>query len=215
MKRIHKSDEPTSFIRWKRRHPNAKWRNFQGSIKFQLKEALIAEQGHICCYCNKRIKLHISHIEHLQPRSKSRGLAFNYYNLLASCSGELDRNRNVLYWHCGHAKGNDELPISPKDVDCENYFGFDEFGEIFPHPELSGDDWSLAQYTINLLELNCAPLVRRRRESIDALDFDDEDYSDADLQKLIKVYQKRYENMFEPFCTAIVYVLKSRLMVKT
>ena len=43
----------------------------QNPEKRELHEALIQEQGDICCYCGMRITRESSHIEHLKPQSST------------------------------------------------------------------------------------------------------------------------------------------------
>ncbi len=209
MKFIKKSEEPEWFKNWKKHHSKDKWDDFRGN-KNRLKKTLLEEQGYICCYCQKRVELFSSHIEHLKPQSKHPNEIFNYKNLLASCYGELDNGSKPIFKHCGHAKDDEELPVSPRDIDCENYFVFDKLGEIFPNQSLEDIDIAFASKAIILLELNCRYLVRRRKILIDELGLDEFDYSKDELGKLIATFNIRdKEDRFEPFCSAIVYVLKA------
>jgi uncharacterized protein (TIGR02646 family) len=90
MKFIRKQEEPANFTTWKQQasaewQPN--WDNFQKPEKVEVHEALLTEQGHICCYCGQRIARAESHIEHFRPRTSFPELTLNYNNLLASCHG--------------------------------------------------------------------------------------------------------------------------------
>lgn len=55
--------------------------------KRSLQQALLKEQGYICCYCGKRITEDNVVIEHFFPKTENRDCTFNYYNLHASCEG--------------------------------------------------------------------------------------------------------------------------------
>ncbi|MEM6699273.1 MAG: retron system putative HNH endonuclease [Bacteroidota bacterium] len=56
--------------------------------KKRLKEALVKEQGFICCYCGRRIFVdHNTHIEHLLPKHAYKNKTYDYKNLFASCQG--------------------------------------------------------------------------------------------------------------------------------
>lgn len=122
MKRIYKNDEPQEILQWK-----SKFKNKNGRVprysdlnevenlphKIFLKNSLISEQGHICCYCCKPIDTKNSHIEHIRPKERNeyRAISLEYENLLASCQGYHDREEN-----CGHSKDNafnEELFVSP------------------------------------------------------------------------------------------------------
>lgn len=112
MKRIYKNDEPQEILQWK-----SKFKNKNGRVprysdlnevenlphKILLKNSLLSEQGHICCYCCKPIRTDNSHIEHIRPKERDeyRAISLEYENLLASCQGYHDREEN-----CGHSKDN-------------------------------------------------------------------------------------------------------------
>lgn len=54
--------------------------------KNNLKEALLKEQGYICCYCGQELENGIpTAIEHFRPKSVYKNLIFDYNNLMASC----------------------------------------------------------------------------------------------------------------------------------
>ncbi len=50
--------------------------------KNDLKQALLTEQGYICCYCLRRIEIGSIRIEHWLPTSKFNVFETNYNNLL-------------------------------------------------------------------------------------------------------------------------------------
>ena len=123
MKTIYKNDEPQEILQWK-----SKFKNKNGRVprysdlnevenlphKILLKNSLLSEQGHICCYCCKPIDTKNSHIEHIRPKERDeyRAISLEYENLLASCQGYHDREEN-----CGHSKDNafnEELFVSPE-----------------------------------------------------------------------------------------------------
>jgi uncharacterized protein (TIGR02646 family) len=113
MKRIHKRPEPTELTEWKREWagPDTSWSDLPGDVTQALRESLFNEQGHICCYCGRRIVPNDSHIEHLVPRSPETGdptLTFVYENLLASCQANLMSGDPI---HCGMKKGNWYDPV--------------------------------------------------------------------------------------------------------
>lgn len=68
MKTIYKNDEPQEILQWKRKFKNKNGRvprysdlNEDKNLlhKIFLKNSLISEQGHICCYCCKPIKQYV------------------------------------------------------------------------------------------------------------------------------------------------------------
>lgn len=102
MKYIKKGDSPAKFEQWKidfkdRTGREPVYLDLKGSIKRDLKETLLKEQGYICCYCMCRIAAYDSHIEHFIARSEAKDRPYSvvvqdaelgYENLLLSCEGE-------------------------------------------------------------------------------------------------------------------------------
>ena len=52
---IQKGSEPTVFKRWKKKHPRATYKNLSGKPLLALRNALLQEQGFVCCFCGKAI----------------------------------------------------------------------------------------------------------------------------------------------------------------
>ena len=119
MKRIVKDEEPEQFADWKARDKMAhrpRWNRAPQPVRQVVHESLLNEQGAICCYCERRVTMDDSHVEHFRPREIHNQL--DYTNLLCSCvrEGVAGEPR-----HCGHAKGNwfdENLLVSPLAPDC-------------------------------------------------------------------------------------------------
>ena len=59
MKHVVKESEPRLFAEWKgcaNENWRPSWENLGGEPKKALKDSLIAEQGSICCYCERRLE---------------------------------------------------------------------------------------------------------------------------------------------------------------
>ena len=170
MKTIYKNDEPQEILQWK-----SKFKNKNGRVprysdlnevenlphKIFLKNSLISEQGHICCYCCKPIDTKNSHIEHIRPKERNeyRAISLEYENLLASCQGYHDREEN-----CGHSKDNafnEELFVSPLEENCESLFEFSDRGKI---KAVDGNE--RAGYTIELLNLDTTVKCSKNRSYV-------------------------------------------------
>jgi uncharacterized protein (TIGR02646 family) len=91
MKCVAKRMSPQSFEDWKLL-ANSEWQprysNLQTPQKQALHEALLSEQGWVCCYCGRPVGLRDSHIEHFHPQERHVDLALSYDNLHASCIRE-------------------------------------------------------------------------------------------------------------------------------
>ena len=191
MKCVKKQLEPTTFIEWKAQE-NEEWQpsyaTLQNPEKRSLHEALLTEQGHVCCYCGRAISLASSHIEHFQPQELREDLALEYENLHTSCIREVAPGAPL---HCGHAKGSElteNLIISPMDADCEGRFLYSsQDGAIYPTDK---EDVS-ATYMIRLLKLDVSFLQVRRAEALKNVFDNDfvESATDEELTQLARAYR--------------------------
>ena len=219
MKRIYKNDEPQEILQWK-----SKFKNKNGRVprysdlnevenlphKIFLKNSLISEQGHICCYCCKPIDTKNSHIEHIRPKERNeyRAISLEYENLLASCQGYHDREEN-----CGHSKDNafnEELFVSPLEENCESLFEFSNRGKI---KAVDGNE--RAGYTIERLNLDTEQLNAARTEAMWVSGAMDE-LTEDECRRLLDKFQSVDERgRYAGFSDAIVYQLKKQLAYLT
>lgn len=199
MKQIVKGSEPVDFSHWKARdrmkhRPN--WRRVRPPIKRQIHEALLKEQGFLCCYCEVRVTIYGRHVEHFRPRENYPGLALDYANLHCSCQRELSPGEPR---RCGYRKGSwfdEDLLVSPLTSDCEVRFRFTANGDIFPRTAQDAG----ASATIQKLGLNIYKLRALRASVVDAL----LDESPANINRLL---ESRADGKFVPFYTTIKQVL--------
>ncbi len=153
MKYIKKTQIPQFFIDTTSRLNN--WSEYQGLDKRILKSYILEnEQNNLCGYCESKVTLNGSHIEHIKPKSLDiNSLTFDYYNLIVSCNGSCNNNYNQSET-CGHIKGeeyNENLFLNPTTQKIiRQYFKYENSGKI----DSSGLDEIKALYTINLLKLN-------------------------------------------------------------
>ena len=209
MKYIQKGEAPRSLEEYKATE-GASFKDLDKnhtSIKREIKNSLIAEQGGICCYCGTRIDRTNSVIEHFKPQDENLfpELQLEYSNLLASCSGgQIDRQTNRRFPLCCDAnKKNRVIEVSPTDPDCESCFEYDEDGNIYgTTPE--------AHYAIQILNLNNEVQKNRRRAAIEL-------YINlpkgTDWQEEIHHLSVRDENgLYRPYCFAAIYYIKNFLL---
>lgn len=211
MRYINKSEEPENFTAWKKLANDdwkPSWEGFSKPEKIDVHNALLQEQGFICCYCGMRINREASHIEHLLPRAIYPELALDYNNLLASCQGESEESPQLPV-HCGHKKGKwyqGHLMVSPLQANCSDFFKYNGDGEILSKEDLGKQ--IAAETTIDKLGLNIPKLTAMRREAIDAILLDIEELTDAEIQQLAVGYAQPDANGgYTPFCFAIAYIL--------
>ncbi len=211
MKYIKKGEEPESFKTWKqiaRTTPNWGYTYLQNPEKRELHEALLREQGYICCYCGMRITRESSHIEHLIPQSTpDPELSVDYTNLLASCQREREPKKPI---HCGVAKDNwydENFMVSPLNPNCTDFFIYTNDGQILETE--TPDKKAAAIQTIERLRLDISKLNNMRKEVIKNLLVDIDELTDEEKQKLIQGFEQPNANgQYQEFCGAIAFILK-------
>ena len=212
MKEIRKGPEPPELTQWNLDCGGApaEWDERPPNVGEALKNALLAEQGHICCYCGRRIVPGDYHIEHQVPRHGPMGdvsLTFAYRNLFASCQANLGRRDPR---HCGTAKGDwydAKLFVSPLDPGCEGRFIYDVDGKVRgADPADEG-----AKETIAHLDLDGARLRALRNKAIEALvDGLDPDLEPEERRVLLADYAARdAQGRFQSFCFVLAAALRS------
>lgn len=179
MKRVEKREAPEAFEQWKAQASDdwqPSYPSLQNPQKAQLHQALLSEQGGVCCYCGRRIERADSHIEHFRPQEQYPDHALDYENLYASCIRETSPGMPL---HCGHAKGStfdEALAISPADHDCDQQFRYALDGQVIPESES-------AVYMRALLKLDIEFLKDRRAAVLQGV-FDNEFLVTATAEEL-------------------------------
>lgn len=204
MKRIVKQGEPPSFTDWKSL-ANPDWQptydDLSGDEKREVKAALMDEQGHICCYCERRLIDSDSHIEHFQPQSDPAVDPLDFDNLLCSCQNQIKKGEPR---HCGNLKDqwfDPVLLVSPLDPDCEARFAHTGDGRIKP---ASGCDPGAVE-TIQRLGLDLPKLNALREKAIEP--FLDDQISEKDMRMFVSGYLKRdAQGRYGEFWTTISYL---------
>lgn len=195
MKYINKGEEPTEFTEWKgRTNHRRSYKNLGNPTKSIVKQALMEEQGYICCYCEQALIETDSHIEHFIPQTRDPEKDIEFSNMLCSCQNQVRRGEPR---HCGNLKADQELAISPLDENCEQYFKYTYDGYIEPVDEK-------ARTTIETLGLNIDKLNALRKEVIEA--FIDDNLTEDELIKFVSEYLKKVDGKYQPFYTTIKFL---------
>jgi uncharacterized protein (TIGR02646 family) len=159
MKFIEKKSEPESLARYRREA----YANYDGfDQKDELRQALVDEQGYLCCYCLSRIEANAQRmkIEHWKPQSVDSARALEYRNLLGACKGGDGDPRDLQ--HCDTSKGDRTLEIDPTDRACEQRVRYNvASGEMYSDDAVVQNDIDV------ILRLNLKRLVRNRRQVLD------------------------------------------------
>jgi len=195
VKYIVKSTEPESFTTWKNSGDKV-YSDLRNPVKSELKNALLLDQGHICCYCESKIRSNNSHIEHLDPQCNNNGNDLDFNNLLCSCQKQLSIGEPR---HCGNSKANDNIDIHPLQNDCETKFKYTADGYI------EGID-NDAQETIETLQLNIENLNNLRANAIEPFLIDS--ISEEERQTFVQDYLQVNNGHFNEFYTTIKYLFE-------
>ncbi|MDQ7047858.1 MAG: retron system putative HNH endonuclease [Sulfurovum sp.] len=165
MRYVQKKSTPSFFERDTRKL--SYWIKYTPSKKRFLKEYILEnEQYYLCIYCESKVNMDSSHIEHIEPKSLDiKSLTFDYANLSVSCNGTCFNVSNGNSRHnCGHIKKNTydkQRFLHPCEIiDLEEYFkyDFDDF-KIYTTEKNS----KKSEYMIKLLNLNSGRLIIARR----------------------------------------------------
>ncbi len=155
----------------------SQWNSF--AHKQKIKDALLNEQYTLCCYSEVRADEEGlgCHIEHVENKSQNPARTFDYTNLAASALQAEDLHTFKLRGEDafgGHAVGKQQGVdmarfVSCHQPDCRSFFAYLSDGRIVPAADLDNIDNDRAQYTIDLLNLNCPFLQVRRKKWWDEL----------------------------------------------
>ena len=172
-----------------------RWRRVPTEVKTDVHGALVGEQRGICCYCEGRVAVDDSHVEHFRPRERFEALQLDYANLLASCGRDQAAG---MPRHCGHRKGSwfvEGRLVSPLSPNCEDRFRFTANGHVLP---VEGDDAAVT--TIARLGLDLPKLNALRAAAVEAL----YDLPPSEVRRLLAA---EVDGNFVPYYSTIKQVL--------
>lgn len=217
MKHIIKDVEPDVLTGYKLNSTNPSYINFckKSQRKLNLNDALLDEQGYLCCYCMGEINSENMQIEHWKPQSKYPKLDLDYNNLFACCEGNKHnpkRKKGSKNIHCDSKKSSLELTINPLNKDCETEISY--FGDGTINAKNSVYNKDINDY----LNLNYENLKRNRKSAwIKVLsNLTKNRVKNNEINKLINVFsEKNKDGKYHPYCQIIVFFLKKRQVAGT
>ena len=163
MRAITKAPEPLS-LTGHRAAAHSDFDNYQA--KDDLRQALVAEQGGLCCYCMGRIRPEPASmkIEHWRCQAHYADEQLTYRNLLGACLG--GEGQPIGHQHCDTRKGDRDLRWNPADPShrIETRVRYEPNGSI----RAPGDADFDAQIE-DVLNLNLPVLKSNRRSVLDAV----------------------------------------------
>ena len=171
MKFITKRKEPLRLRAWRRLTKTFADASFDTHQfpKDEVKRSLVDEQGGLCAYTMIRIDISNSHIEHLKPRTISKGEGklhetTDYAGNLVACypnTGLAETSACPFGADFRKSNWDSQLFVTPLDGTCENRFRFNTDGKVSVAESDSGARW-----TSETLNLNEPSLVELRRSEI-------------------------------------------------
>jgi uncharacterized protein (TIGR02646 family) len=196
--------------------PNFGFDSLPGSVKNDIKNSLLAEQGYICAYTGLRISDSRSHIEHLIPQRTCRAqgnlaLTVDYSNVVACYPGNGNVNPGFGAIEKDGWPDVTEVPqfLKPTDPSSEKRITYTSTGNAMPAPHDSA-----ASCTVEKLKLNHKSLVTRRKEAIQGIftELKGKTCNRGFLEKRIRSLNTAINGKYEEFSFAKKSYLEKKLM---
>ena len=159
---IEKQSEPAALTGY-RQQLAASYAGLPQTIKDDVLESLLAEQGCICAYCMKRISKSKMTIEHYISQTADQSKALDYQNMLGVCLG--NRGRRLKEQTCDARRGESVLSVDPLNAAKIRQIKYRSDGTIY------SDDPDIDSNLNEDLNLNCdvleVSLKRNRKAALD------------------------------------------------
>ncbi len=224
MKQINKIAEPPSLIEHRANQP-AYYEGLILQAKEDLRQNLLSEQGHICCYCLKRIPEKVEKdgrvsydmkVEHYQCQYNFPLLQLTYTNLFGACTGNEGKPKKLQT--CDTRKGIEPITINllANAPICETLFKYNAEGEI----SSVNDDETINLQLNDILNLNMQTLKDGRRqvylEVQKRVEAESKQIGTGQLKlKYFKAEKQKWlnrsDNKYKPFCMVAIYYLTKKI----
>ena len=188
----------------------------------EVKQFLINEQNSLCAYCQQKIDIDNSSIEHVTPKEHNKELSTSYLNLVAVCNKNQVKDPLTGKFHCDRERGSNLIPpvifySNTKSVANKTniYFTVYSSGEITAKPGLEINIRNQIEAFINILNLNHSILKANiakdaLRGIIDAY----RSLPDKSPQKSTfwrKQYNRILNNQYHPFREYLLVFIGSKI----
>lgn len=204
MRTIQKGREPSSLTRH-RQQPHADYDNYVD--KDALRQALVAEQHGVCCYCQSRIKATPNgmKIEHWQCQADHPERQLDFSNLLGACTG--GQGRPEREQHCDTRKGNGGLCFSV----CDPTHPIERKIRFLGDGTIRSDDATVNEEINTVLNLNLPRLVNNRKGVLVAFQSCLERGASLDPARELPKWDGSQPGDLPEFSQVVVYWLQKRL----
>jgi len=166
--------EPNDWNTWFTVPPNRRTYDYRrdSSSLTQLRSAkqyLIDEQNSLCAYCQQKIDINNSSIEHVTPKEHNKELSTSYFNLVAVCNKSQVKDSSTGKFHCDKVRGSELIPPIIFYSNSESnphrlnslFRGYSS-GEIIAKPNLPLSIKNQVEAFIDTLNLNHSILKEKR-----------------------------------------------------
>lgn len=159
MRTIQKGLEPDTLTQH-RQQPHADYDNY--AHKAALRQALVAEQRGLCCYCQSRIRATPEgmKIEHWQCQADHPGRQLDFRNLHGVCKG--NEGQPIDWQHRDTRKGNRDLCFSV----CDPAHPIERKIRFLGDGEITSDDEAVRMAINEVLNLNWSRLKENRKSAL-------------------------------------------------
>jgi len=209
---IKKGREPPSL----REHRNSGGRYETYTRTDDVRDALLRDQGHICCYCMRRIALRSMKIEHWASQSEHADSTVDWTNLLGACPGGAGEPRAKQ--HCDTYRGKTPLTVNPLDrsQQCERLIRYLSNGEM------RSQDRAIQRDIHETLNLNNEQLQRNRGAVLSALldrlkrvEPRPGPWPSDMLERELEAWRRpNKEGQLREYCQVAIYLLEKKLKRK-
>lgn len=206
MRSIKKRTEPASWR--KHRTTGGSYEDYKETD--DARSALLSEQGHLCCFCMRRITVRAMKIAHWVPQSADNKQTMDWDNVMGACPGG-DGERGAIK-HCDTHQGSTPLTVNPvnETQQCERFIRYLANGEVY------SDNAEIDKDLKQTLNLNTEVHVPKRKELIDVLRSHlekrlgkDGAWSSDELKREIDRWNRRdKKNMLKEYCQVAIYYLE-------
>ncbi|MCF7958563.1 MAG: TIGR02646 family protein [Phycisphaerae bacterium] len=210
MRAIAKNTEPRELAHY-RNYPNTTYDGDGFSpVKDIVREALLAEQGHLCAYCMQRINKDSIKIDHWHCQSKHSSKQLDYKNLLGCCMG--NEGKSPKEQHCDTKKSDDDISFNPANPNDHRKMKIRYLGNGM----IRSDNLQFNEELNSILNLNLSRLKSNRKtiwKSVtQVLSKTQVSCTRNQIEKLIVKYQKKDSNgYFKEYCDVAIYYLEKKL----
>ncbi|MBK1644457.1 TIGR02646 family protein [Thiocapsa imhoffii] len=203
MRTIQKGPEPASLTQH-RQQPHADYDNY--ADKAALRQALVAEQRGLCCYCQSRIRATPEgmKIEHWQCQADHPGRQLDFGNLHGACLG--GRGRPEREQHCDTRKGNNVLCFSV----CDPAHPIERQIRFLGDGTIKADDADMDEALNTVLNLNLPRLISNRKAVLTAFQQRLQDGRRVDPARELPKWDGSQPGELPEFAQVIVYWLRKK-----